>query len=179
MPQYKDRFAKALKYFRGQTQQIKEQLQSFAFTTDNKAIQKDIDRQYDKLQELLSTKLFFFAGIKEEFNVQRFLELRANSVFLVKDKPKAQRKTVIDGTSNVELYELLRLLRNDIAQREDLIHYQIFTQKSLYAMCELLPMSKQDLKAVHGMGKTRIEKYGEEIVEVNKKLLRRERYRNF
>jgi uncharacterized protein YpbB len=35
-------------------------------------------------------------------------------------------------------------------------------------MCELLPSSKQELKAVHGMGKTRIEKYGSEILKVIK-----------
>jgi uncharacterized protein YpbB len=33
-------------------------------------------------------------------------------------------------------------------------------------MCELLPTSKQELKLVHGMGKTRIEKYGTEILHV-------------
>ena len=39
----------------------------------------------------------------------------------------------------MELFELLRELRNDIAQEKDLIHYQIFTQKALYEMCETLP----------------------------------------
>jgi uncharacterized protein YpbB len=33
-------------------------------------------------------------------------------------------------------------------------------------MCELLPTTKEELKAVHGMGKTRIEKYGAEILKV-------------
>ncbi len=35
-------------------------------------------------------------------------------------------------------------------------------------MCETLPISKQELKEVHGMGKTRIEKYGTEILKVIK-----------
>ena len=33
-------------------------------------------------------------------------------------------------------------------------------------MCELLPTTSQELKAVHGMGKTRVKKYGAEIIEV-------------
>ena len=74
----------------------------------------------------------------------------------------------IDGTTNIELFELLRELRNQIAKREDLVHFQIFTQKSLYAMCEILPTTNQELKDVHGMGKTRIEKYGTEILQVIK-----------
>jgi len=94
------------------------------------------------------------------------LKLRADSVFLAKDKPKKPRKAVFDGTTNVELAELLRLLRNEIAQREDLIHYQVFTQKALYGMCETLPINKKELLQVNGFGKVRVEKYGAEILKV-------------
>ena len=164
-----ERFVKAITYFNNQTRStIETSLKALAFTTDNKAIEKDINKQYDTLEELIATKLLYFEGLKNAFNVQQFLELRANSVFLAKDKPKKQRKAVIDGTTNIELFELLREFRNQIAKREDLVHFQIFTQKSLYAMCEMLPTSKNELKEIHGMGKTRIEKYGSEILKVIK-----------
>ncbi|MEH1009378.1 helix-turn-helix domain-containing protein [Winogradskyella sp. ECml5-4] len=161
------RFKKALGYFKDQTTStIEAPLKGLNFSTDNKAIQKDIDKQLDTLEELLETKLSYFEGLTDGFNTDTFLSLRAKSVFLGKEKPKKQRKTIIDGTTNVELFELLRELRNQIAKREGLVHFQIFTQKSLYAMCELLPTSKQELKEVHGMGKTRIEKYGADILKV-------------
>lgn len=164
-----ERFVKATDYFITQTKEkIKDSLNDLSFTTDNKAIEKDLTKQLDTLDELLATKLLYFKGLKSGFKVDVFLSLRAKSVFLGKEKPKKQRKSVIDGTTNVELFELLRELRNKIAKREDLVHFQIFTQKSLYAMCELIPTSKQELKAVHGMGKTRIEKYGTEILQVIK-----------
>ncbi|WP_296317899.1 helix-turn-helix domain-containing protein [Winogradskyella sp. UBA3174] len=164
-----ERFVKAISYFNNQTKsKLETSLRALAYTTDNKALQKDINKQYDILEELLAAKLLYFEGLKKGFNVQQFLELRAKSVFLAKDKPKKQRKVVIEGTTNIELFELLRELRNQIANREDLVHFQIFTQKSLYAMCEILPTSKQELKEVHGMGKTRIEKYGTEILKVIK-----------
>jgi hypothetical protein len=162
-----ERFLKAILYFDKQTKlTIEKALKALSFTTDNKAVEKDISKQLDILEELLETKLLYFDGLKEGFNVQRFLDLRAKSVFLAKEAPKKQRKGIIDGTENIELFELLRELRNQIAAREDLVHFQIFTQKSLYAMCELLPTTKQELKAIHGMGKTRIEKYGAEILKV-------------
>jgi len=161
------RFKKALGYFKDQTTStIEAPLKELNFSTDNKAIQKDIDKQLDTLEELLEAKLSYFEGLTDGFNTDTFLNLRAKSVFLGKEKPKKQRKTIIDGTTNVELFELLRELRNQIAKREGLVHFQIFTQKSLYAMCELLPTSKQELKEVHGMGKTRIEKYGADILKV-------------
>ena len=164
-----ERYVKAITYFNDQTKAtIETALKSLTFATDNKAIEKDIIKQQDTLEEMLATKLLYFEGLKTGFNVQQFLELRAKSVFLAKEQPKKQRKTVIEGTTNIELFELLRELRNQIAKREELVHFQVFTQKSLYAMCELLPTSKQELKEVHGMGKTRIEKYGTEILKVIK-----------
>ncbi|WP_317166913.1 helix-turn-helix domain-containing protein [Winogradskyella schleiferi] len=162
-----ERFTKAVSYFKEQTKStIVSPLNDLSFATDNKAIQQDIEKQLDALEELIETKLSYFEGLKEGFETDKYLELRAQSVFLGKEKPKKQRKTVVDGTTNVELFELLRELRNDIAKREDLIHYQIFTQKSLYAICETLPTTKAGLSQIHGMGKTRIEKYGTDILKV-------------
>ncbi|SDI08374.1 helix-turn-helix domain-containing protein [Winogradskyella thalassocola] len=163
------RFTKALDYFREQTKStIEIALKELNFTTDNKAVQKDIDKQLDTLEELLATKLSYFEGFNDGFETQEFLSLRAKSVFLAKAKPKKTRKSIVDGTTNVELFEFLRELRNTIANNEDLIHYQVFSQKSLYAMCETLPVNNKELLEIHGMGKTRVEKYGDQILEVIK-----------
>ena len=162
-----ERFIKATIYFYEQTKSnMAKPIKTLNFSTDNKAIEKDIEKQLDTLDELLKVKESYFEGLKNGFKTEDFLRLRAKSVFLEKNKQKKQRKTIIDGTTNVELFELLRELRNQIAKREDLVHFQVFTQKSLYAMCETLPISKKELKEVHGMGKTRIEKYGVEIINV-------------
>jgi hypothetical protein len=162
-----ERFTKGIAYFIETTKaNIQKQLQSFSFSTDNKALDKDITKQLDTLEELLATKLLYFEGLKNGFNTTSFLKLRADAVFLTKQQPKKQRKTVIEGTQNVKLFELLKALRHNIALREDVAHYQVFTQKSLYAMCELLPTTSQELKTVHGMGNTRVKKYGAEIMEV-------------
>ncbi|GGH37033.1 helicase [Mangrovimonas yunxiaonensis] len=162
-----DRFVKAISYFNEQTKSgIETAINAISFTTDNKTVDKDIVKQLDALEELLAAKLFYFEGLKNEFHTDAFLKLRAESVFLLNVQPKKQRKTVVEGTSNTKLFELLKALRSQIATRENVAHFQIFTQKSLYAMCELLPTTKQELKAVHGMGKKRIETYGAEILEV-------------
>ncbi|GAA3620034.1 helix-turn-helix domain-containing protein [Flavivirga jejuensis] len=162
-----ERFTKAISYFDAQTKlNISTPFKSFGFTTDNKTIEKDLLKQFDTLEELLTAKLLCFEGLVTGFNVNTFLELRAKSVFLAKEKPKKPRKTVVDGTTNLELFELLRELRNSIANREDLVHFQVFTQKALYDMCETLPTNKRELKEVNGMGKVRVEKYGTAILEV-------------
>ncbi len=162
-----ERFTKGITYFTEQIRiKIESSLKSFEFITDNKALEKDINKQLNSLETQLSTKLSFFEGLKKGFNVQQFLELRSNAVFEEQENSKNLRKAVIKDTANLELFELLRTLRNDLAKRHELAHFQIFTQKSLYAMCEMLPTTKQALKEIYGMGKTRIENYGDEVVSV-------------
>ncbi|GAA4953155.1 helix-turn-helix domain-containing protein [Algibacter agarivorans] len=162
-----ERFKKAIEYFKLELEtKILTLLKTFTFTTDNQAVGGEITKHLDSLEDLLTTKQLYFNGLKNGFVAKLFLELRAKAVFSGKEKPKKKRKAVIDGTSNVELFELLRTLRNEIADEKELIHYQIFTQKALYEMCETLPVTKKELLKVNGMGKTRVEKYGTAILKV-------------
>jgi hypothetical protein len=162
-----ERFVKAIEYFHEQTKiNIVEPFKTLSFTTDNKAIQKDISKQLDAIEELTAAKLLYFQGLAKGFKTNLFLELRAKSVFLVKEKPKKSGKSAIDGTTNIELFELLRELRHTIAKENDLIHYQVYTQKALYEICETLPTNLKELGEVNGMGKVRVKKYGEEILAV-------------
>lgn len=164
-----ERFKKAIGYFKTESEtKIISLLKSFGFTTDNQAVGGEITKHLDSFEELLAVKLLYFNGLTDGFKAKHFLELRAKSVFNGKEKAKKPRKVVVDGTSNVELFEKLRMLRNEIAKEKDLIHYQIFAQKTLYEMCETLPTTKQELLKVNGMGKTRVEKYGTAILKVIK-----------
>ncbi|MFB9053055.1 helix-turn-helix domain-containing protein [Formosa undariae] len=162
-----ERFKKGISYFKQETEtHIGAPLKEFSFTTDNKAVGGDITKNIDVIEELFESKIFYFNGLTNNFTTKRLLELRAKSVFLAKEKPRKSRKSVVDGTVNVDLFELLRVLRNEIAAKNDLVHFQVFTQKSLYEICEVLPLTKDELLLVNGMGKTRVDKYGSSILKV-------------
>ena len=164
-----DRFKKAITYFKTETEaQIVLALKTFNFTTDNKTIGSDIAKNIDAIEEFFEAKLLYFKGLQNGFTTIDFLELRAKAVFISKESPKKPRKMVVSGTANLELFELLRILRNDIADENDLVHYQVFTQKALYEMCETLPVSKKELLKINGMGKVRVDKYGDAILDVIK-----------
>lgn len=162
-----ERFKKAMDYFKMETgKHIVEPLKRFSYVTDNKTVENDLIKNLNTVEELVAKKLAYFNGLADKFSTQKFLELRAKSVFLTTSKPKKSRTSVIDGTVNIELFELLRELRNEIAHEKDLIHYQIFTQKALYEICEVLPVTKKQLLDIVDMGKVRVEKYGQQILEV-------------
>jgi len=161
------RFEKARHYFNSETEDsIKKPLEKFAFSTDNKAVKEELVKNLEVLEHLLATKQSYLTGLSGGFTTQKFLKLRANAVFLSREKPKKKRNSVVDGTVNVELFELLRTLRNDIASKNDLIHYQIFSQKALYEICEVLPMTEKQLLDINGFGKVRVKKYGAQILEI-------------
>ena len=63
----------------------------------------------------------------------------------------------------------LRELRDEIRIAENIPAFQIFTQETLYAICDALPRTEKELLKVKGMGKIRVKKYGEEILEVIEK----------
>ncbi len=165
--QVQERFIKAVQYFNLQTKTKFEDIyKTFGFTTDNKAVEKELTKATDIFEDLLLSKLFYFNKLQKGFTTNAFLDLRAQSVFLEKETPKKSKKIAVSGTDNVILFEQLRELRNEIANRNDLAHFQIFTQNALYEMCEILPTNEIELKTIKGMGKVRVEKYGTAILKV-------------
>ncbi|MDC9724283.1 MAG: helix-turn-helix domain-containing protein [Urechidicola sp.] len=164
----KERILKAIAYFLNHTQQkIHKTLKLITFSTDNKQLEKDFIKQVNNLEELLSVKLFCLNELKEGFSITKYLETRAKAI-LQKQKKLPKKKIAQPTTENPILFESLRDLRNDFALDENVHHYQIFTQKSLYEMCEKFPITLTQLKKINGMGKVRVQKYGAEIIEIIK-----------
>ena len=159
-----ERFTKAVDYFLTQTKgNIQKPLDALQFSTDNKAVKKDFSKQFDALQEKLEEKLFALQKMTNGFKTQEYLKVRANSV-LQKTAPKKKKKL---STRKDPLLALkLRELRDEIRIAENIPAFQIFTQETLYTMCDEMPRTSAELLKVKGMGKTRVSKYGDEILEV-------------
>lgn len=163
--QIQERFTKAVNYFLNQTKNnILKPLNTIAFSSDNKSVKTDFKKQFDALQEKLLEKLFALNKMTESFKVDKYLEVRAKAV-LQKSAPTAKKKK-ISNRKDPLLALKLRELRDEIRVAENIPAFQIFTQETLYAICESLPRTEKELLNVKGMGKTRVSKYGEEILEV-------------
>ena len=162
--QIQERFTKAIDYFLNQTtNNIQKPLDAISFSTDNKAVKKDFSKQFDSLQEKLEEKLFALQKMTDGFKVQSYLEVRAKAV-LQKTAPK--KKKTVSSKRDPILALKLRELRDEIRIAESIPAFQIFTQEALYAMCDELPRTSQELLKVKGMGKTRVSKYGDEILDI-------------
>lgn len=70
-----------------------------------------------------------------------------------------------DTKMNSGLFEILRVLRKEIADAEEMPPYVIFHDSSLKAMATHLPRNRSDFLNINGVGESKLEKYGEMFLE--------------
>ena len=91
------------------------------------------------------------------------LQLAVPRLQMVKTKKK--RGIGVNGAGN-KLFARLRMLRKQIADREDLPPYIIFSDVSLSEMSELMPLTGSEFLNVSGVGHIKLDKYGSEFLAV-------------
>jgi hypothetical protein len=164
-----ERFIKAISYFKNHTKQhLLEPIQKLTFSTDNKELNKDLLKHYETIETLISLKMFCFEGLSDGFSTSKYLDLRAKGILQNANAPKKIKPKIESTTKHPILFERLRELRADFAIAEDVAHYQIFTQKALFEMCQLLPTNSKQLQSISDIGKVRYQKYGNAILEIIK-----------
>lgn len=80
-------------------------------------------------------------------------------------KPKGKLPAAM-GDADPDLFARLRQRRMEIAKREKVPPYIVFTDKTLVQMCILHPSTPREMLKVSGVGEAKLEKYGEEFLEV-------------
>lgn len=118
----------------------------------------------------------FLAESNEEFSVLKLNEesksvlFKDKKVIFQKVKERAKAVTVAeietdysapDIDANEELFAELKTLRREIAERENVPPYVIFSDATLLELSAYLPNSKEELIEISGFGAFKIEKYGE------------------
>jgi ATP-dependent DNA helicase RecQ len=129
------------------------------------------------------------SGYEEVLNEQRRLVMKLpKTVKSEKLKVKSERKRsskqlIINNEQKIpvaggpvetgedkELFEKLKGLRKEIAAKEGVPAYIVFSDSSLRDMCRKKPVSLVQFSAINGVGPAKLEKYGEMFVEVIKQL---------
>jgi ATP-dependent DNA helicase RecQ len=82
---------------------------------------------------------------------------------IVKEKPKAQSSGLY---ADMALYEKLRQLRKEIADKQKVPPFVVFSDATLNAMCIKLPLTRETLLGVPGVGKFKLEKYGDRFIDL-------------
>lgn len=70
------------------------------------------------------------------------------------------------ASSNPELYEILRNLRNETARNMHVPAYVVFADKTLQEMSTYLPVTREEMLEISGVAQAKYEKYGELFIGV-------------
>lgn len=92
---------------------------------------------------------------------------------VAKEQPKSaekkQKKKKLpagpEGEVDRDLFEKLRALRLEIAKREKVPPYIVFSDKTLVHMCSVKPANREEMLQVSGVGEMKYQKYGEAFLK--------------
>lgn len=85
---------------------------------------------------------------------------------ITKSGKASARKSDILNSRGLELFEQLRALRAQIAREENMPPYIIFSDRTLVDMCVRVPLGKEDMLEVSGVGENKYVRYGERFLGV-------------
>jgi len=81
------------------------------------------------------------------------------------DKTKSEVKERMPKTTSNSLFEILRKLRSELAKEEGVPAYVIFNDATLKQFENERPMSDSEFLAIDGVGKAKLEKYGDIFIK--------------
>lgn len=148
--------------------------------------------QQKRIYELDFDKLSTY-GIMSELKIEEIMELinllaaedyisiSSGQYPVLKLTPKAtpvlyQRERIIVRlpqapaavSQESSIFQALRKLRQDIARRQNLPPYVIFPDTTLREMCSRLPLKREDMLQITGVGEIKFERYGPQFLELIK-----------
>jgi ATP-dependent DNA helicase RecQ len=81
-------------------------------------------------------------------------------------KPKTARAAASLGPADAGLFESLRALRKQMADEQGVPPYVVFGDATLTEMSRAKPFDDDSLLAINGVGRVKLERYGEAFLEV-------------
>lgn len=87
---------------------------------------------------------------------------------MIGDEQVVRTSNEIENDYNVELFELLRIKRKELADDHDVPPYAIFPDTTLIEMSYYFPRTKESLESLYGVGSVKREKFGDSFIGVIK-----------
>ena len=149
-------------------------------STNKKLIELGLDRlsTYNIMKNYTKDKLAEFINILISYGYLNYrgeypvVTLNNNSMEIV----RGQRQVFIKETKvkeavnkNNELFNILRILRMEIASEEKVPPYIIFGDNTLKELSTRMPSSEEEFLDISGVGKAKLDKYGNAFIDTIKK----------
>lgn len=140
--------------------------------TDNKETTRRLTEARETLYEALSLKLRLLHTFgSERFTTAGFLDAKARAVLAkpATDKRKEKKQETADTELNQAdsaLFDALSAWRYAKAKAEGKPAFWIASTRTLMEISRERPSTLSELKQIHGIGKTKLNAFGEEIIRI-------------
>jgi hypothetical protein len=165
-----ERVIKACSFFTGKIAGvIQAELGSMTWQSDNREVKKTTHEALERLKTEINTKYAVLQGCMNGFIIRTYLEVKAKASIdtpVIKSKPAKPVEDLSGVVRHPGLFNQLRSWREHIADGAGLPHYMILPQKTLVNLVSFLPQSTEALGTIKGMGKKKVEQFGEEVLEI-------------
>ena len=161
-----ERVMAACTYFSSEIDKIASRLKESPALTDSRENARQYNDNIQNIYGILSQRLHILKELKLPFDPVEYFVLKSSFILktLQSDAYTKISKNQSVNLRNKLLYYKLIDIRNKICENEDLPVYLVANSKSLMQMSDYLPLTKNDLLKIHGFGKTKILKFGDQFL---------------
>lgn len=165
-----ERIVKGVAYFKEKTESlVVSLLDDTDPEIDNQEVRKNVADALIRLRQDINVKILTLTASEKGFSVKHYLEAKAKAM-IEKEKAKMKKPSekveVSKDILHPQLYNMLRVWRKELAEKQNLPAYTVLQQKALLGITNTLPASGKDLAAIQGIGKKIIEKYGVQLLTI-------------
>lgn len=146
-------------------------LTNMRFETDNKEVRKNLDKKLDRVREILSVKNKCMEVCRNGFELASYLDVRAKAQLEELPSQKSSGKIEaanLNDIRNPDLYSKLLRWRNRVTEEKQIAHYMVMQLKPLITLSNYAPGSLEEMATIKGIGKRKLEEFGEELLEIIK-----------
>lgn len=176
----KERIHNASRYFLDEFSPICQWAEQLSIPTDNKELKKRIADYTEKLRQSCTQKYKLLEFVHEEgFDISSYLHKKAvisleaegggDTTAPSKSRRKKADETILQVPSDIvlpELYQRVVSWKQKKAQELGIPGYCVLQQKALLGIVHFLPDNPKSLLKIPYMGKTTVEKYGKDLLEI-------------
>jgi len=145
-----------------------QSIQKHPLITEHKEAATLINETLSQLLFAVHLSNYFLQYCKDPFSVTTFLQFKlkyAQPRFNITCYASGKKQFLSDIV-NAELYNTLKGWRDSVCEATNMPIYMVANQATLREVANYLPFTKKDLLSISGFGKAKVDKYGDDILEL-------------
>lgn len=158
----------AAKHFDNRLGALLDAVKKHPLITEHREASAPVDETLKELALAVYSTHYYLQYCKQAFNLGDYLKHK-----IAYAQPRLSitayasgKKQSLTGIANAELFETLKRWRDMVFEETALPIYMIANAETLKALNSYLPLNKKDLAKIKGFGKAKVDKYGDDIIEI-------------